>query len=139
MAVCRWCGRATPTCACRSDPVVGSELPHDVLIDGNGDLTEVRFIGGHEVHLHFADIPDTDVTVLDGIPCTTALRTLIDIAPDYETDDVLAEVVADCLERRLFTLAEAWGRLREQDMRTRPGAVRLRALLVERSFTDRAS
>lgn len=135
MAVCRWCEQEMPVCRCRLDEV-GAGLPADVMIDRNGDLTEVRFVGDHEVHVHFGDVPPTDVTVVHGIPCTTPLRTVIDIAPDYERDDDLAEVVADCLERRLFTLAEAWARLREPDMRSRPGAVRLRELLARRTFPE---
>jgi hypothetical protein len=66
--------------------------------------------------------------VVDGIPVTTAPRTVIDLAP--EVDRVMLErIVDDAMARRLFTIEEAWERLAERDMQTRPGAEILRRLL----------
>ena len=50
----------------------------DVYFNKNGVLTEHRWIGGNEVVVHYEDIPESDCTTVDGIPCTTALRTMID-------------------------------------------------------------
>jgi hypothetical protein len=74
------------------------------------------------------DIPDHDTTTVHGIPCTTALRTVIDIAPDVEPAH-LERIVHDCLDRRLFTVDEARGRLAQPDMATRAGAQILRRVL----------
>lgn len=84
--------------------------------------------GGVEVIVHYEDVPDSDITVIDGIPCTTALRTVIDLAPELEIAHV-ASMVADCLGRGLFTIEEAWMRLSEPDMAARRGAEIVRRFL----------
>ncbi len=88
-------------------------------------------IGGQEVIVHDADIPEKDKTVVKGIPCTTALRAVIDIAPDVELDE-LRRIVDDCLDRQLFSVDEAEDRLSEDDMTRHPGAPRVRTVLDER-------
>lgn len=98
-------------------------------VDGNGAPTERRRIGGQEVIVHYSDVPESDITVLRGIPVTTPLRTVIDLAPEVEGVE-LARMVDDCLRRRLFTLEEAWVRLAEPDMEHLPGAEILRRLLI---------
>jgi hypothetical protein len=40
------------------------------------------------VVIHYVDIPDSDKTNVDGIPCTTALRTVIDIASGIDTTEL---------------------------------------------------
>jgi hypothetical protein len=102
----------------------------DLYVDSNGYPTERVRLGGLEVLIHHAadDIPATDITTVAGIRCTTALRTVIDIAPDIGSDE-LRRIVHDCLDRRLFTVEEARARLAEQDMLTRPGARLLRLAL----------
>ena len=52
--------------------------PGSMYFDSNGVLTEHRLIDGMEVIVHYEDIPDSDCTVVDGIPCTTALRSVIE-------------------------------------------------------------
>jgi hypothetical protein len=105
------------------------DLPDDdYFIDGNGLLTERVMLGGQEVVVHYDDVPAEDLTVLRGIRVTTALRTVIDLAPDCEPGE-LERMVADCLRRRLFTVAEARTRIAKPDMQTRRGAVLLRELL----------
>ena len=101
-----------------------------IWFDSNGVLTERRWLGGQEVIVHYDDIPEKDLTTVDGIPCTTALRTVIDLAPDYD-DAQLALAVHSCLDRQLFTVEEARARLREPDMADRPGAKLLRRLLFD--------
>lgn len=100
----------------------------DVYFDNNGALTEIRLVGGREVIVHYDDIPETDITTVDGLRCTTALRTVIDIAVDVDRAH-LDRIVRDCLERRLFTVEEARVRLAEPDMVNRRGADLLRQLL----------
>ena len=98
--------------------------------DSNGCPVEARLVGGQEIVVHYDDVPEKDLTVIDGIPCTTALRTVIDIAPDVEPDHLL-RIVDDCLRRRLFTVEQARARLAEPDMATRRGALLLGAVLPD--------
>jgi len=49
----------------------------DLWIDHNGCLTERRLLGGQAVIVHYDDIPESDITVVDGIRVTTPLRTVI--------------------------------------------------------------
>jgi hypothetical protein len=100
----------------------------DVYFDNNGSLTEHRLLDGHEVIVRYEDIPEQDLTTVDGIPCTTALRTVIDIAADVDRAH-LDRIVQDCLDRRLFTVEEARARLVEPDMLNRHGADLLRQVL----------
>src|SRR3712207_6934892 len=61
-------------------------------VDGNGAPTELVRVGGHEVIVHHDHVPESDITVVRGIPCTTALRTVIDLAADLaagELDDLV--------------------------------------------------
>ncbi len=101
-----------------------------IYFDSNRVLTEHRWLGGQEVIVHYDDIPETDITVVRGIPCTTALRTVIDIAPDVDPDH-LRRIVVDCLRRRLFSVAAAMARVNEADMVARPGAVLLAQVLED--------
>lgn len=83
---------------------------------------------GLEVIVHFDDIPEKDITTVDGLRCTTPLRTVIDLAPDVDADELL-RMVRECLERHLFTVEEARARLAEDDMLTRPGVDLVREAL----------
>ena len=103
----------------------------DFFIDANGCPTERVLKGGLEVIVHYDDVPEKDLTTVRGIPCTTALRTMIDIAPTTEPDE-FRRMVDDCLRRRLFTVDEALARCGELDMLRRPGAHLLRKLLLSR-------
>ena len=71
---------------------------------------------------------ESDIASIDGLRCTTALRTVIDLAPELESA-VLKRIVRDCLDRRLFTPEEAMARVAQPDMLTRPGAKLLRQVL----------
>jgi len=97
------------------------DLPDDMWIDANGAPTELHRTDGIEVVVHHDEIPEQDRTTVDGIPCTTALRTVIDLAPEL-TGDKPRRVVEDCLSRRLFTVDEAMARTAAADMRDRVGA-----------------
>jgi hypothetical protein len=97
--------------------------------DSDGCPTERVWLGGQEVIVHYDDIPAKDITTVHGIRCTTALRTVIDLAADVD-DDHLEQMVRDALHRRLFTREQAMARVGEDDISGRPGAVRLRQLLL---------
>lgn len=58
------------------------------FIDANGCLTERVDLGGQEVIVHYDDVPESDITSIDGIRCTTALRTVIDVAPELDRTEL---------------------------------------------------
>lgn len=100
----------------------------DAYVDANGCPTERLVLGGQDVIVHYADLPDSDITTIGGIACTTPLRTVIDIASEIDAPD-LKRVVRDCFERRLFSFEQAMARTAEPDMLTHPGAQLLRLAL----------
>jgi hypothetical protein len=125
---CPVCRGQMMSCDCRFDEDDG---PIGAGVDGNGDLVEIVRLGSQEVIVHHTEsLPAKDRTEVRGIPVTTPLRTVIDLAPELEEDE-LEQMVAHCLARELFTVAEARARLAEDDMQARPGAGLLRALLLE--------
>lgn len=141
---CPLCNGQMLSCGCRFDEDGPDEFGFDEFgfddggwlaepmgVDGNGDPVELRRVGDEEVIVHHADLPESDVTVHKGIPVTTPIRTMIDLAPEVDGDHLRA-MVADCLSRGLFTLEEAWDRLAQADMVDRPGAVILRQHLPPR-------
>ena len=97
-------------------------IPDDAFyVDANSCLTERVTTNGLDAIVHYDDIPESDITSINGIRCTTALRTVIDLAPELETPE-FKKIVRDCLDRSLFTVEEAMARVAEPDMLTRPGA-----------------
>lgn len=87
---------------------VGTVLDGLVLerfVDSNGCPAERRLLGGQEVVVHYDDLPDSDRDVVDGIPCTSALRTVIDIAASVD-EAHLERILLDALDRELFTIDE---------------------------------
>lgn len=137
---CGLCAGQMISCGCRFDedgPDTDDEDDEDddwsitstaAGVDGNGCLTEVVDIGGREVIVHYDDLPPSDLTVLNGVPVTTALRTVIDIAPEVSSEE-LVRIVHDFLDRNLFTVDEALARIAQPDMIHRRGAHLLRAVL----------
>ena len=103
-------------------------LPVDFFVDANGCLAERRSLDDFEVILHYDDVPESDVTSVDGIRCTTVLRTVIDLAAELDSAD-LEQIVDECLERGMFTPREAFERIAQPDMRGRRGATLLAELL----------
>jgi len=100
----------------------------DIYVDHNGRLTERQCIGDQEVVVHYDDIPESDITEIDGIRVTTALRTVIDLAAAV-TPAHLRDMVEDCLARRLFTIEEALARVDEPDLRDHRGAQLVRGIV----------
>jgi hypothetical protein len=99
----------------------------DLWIDANGVPTERVRLGDQAVVVHYDTIPEKDLTIVDGIPCTTALRTVIDLAAEVGTDE-LRSMVQQCLRRGLFTVEELLARTDEADLRSRAGARLIRRL-----------
>lgn len=97
-------------------------------VDANGSPLERGVIGGVEVIVHREDIPASDITMVRGIRCTTAVRTVIDVAASVEPD-AIREMVEDAVERGLFTEAELWERLAQTDMDAHVGAKAVRRCL----------
>ena len=128
---CPLCRRQMMSCGCSFDEdAVDLDEPQGIPfgVDGNGVPTELFMFNGVPVVVHQDEIPASDITEVHGIPCTTALRTVIDIAPEVDRGHLQA-IVDDALQRRLFSLDEARHRLAQPDMTTRPGAILLRAVL----------
>jgi hypothetical protein len=107
---------------------MAASFDDDIWVDANGCPAERVWMGDQEVIFHYDDVPDSDITTVDGIPVTTPLRTVIDIATTV-TPGELFGIVQDCLRRRLFTIEEALARLSEPDMVERRGAALLRRAL----------
>lgn len=99
-------------------------------VDANGCLTERVTFGTETIVLHHDVIPDSDITLVGGVPCTTAIRTVIDIAAELRPAE-LETVMSDCLDRGLFTLDEMRSRLSDPDMAWRHGAGLLRTFIDE--------
>lgn len=126
LQVCPACGHQMLSCGCRFDEDGPVDEPFGV--DGNGVLTERMVIDGVEVIIHRDEYPDSDLTTVRGIPCTTALRTVIDMATELAGPD-LRLMFFDGLHRELFTLDEAQHRLSQPDMAQHRGAALVRAIL----------
>lgn len=134
---CPSCRGQMVTCGCRFDEDgPDDDEPYDdsgrvgepLMVDRDGVLIERRWVGGQQVMVHYDDVPASDVTTISGIPCTTALRTVIDIAADVPRPH-LEQIVRDALDRGLFTVDEARRRLSHPDMAARAGAALLRQVL----------
>lgn len=107
-------------------------------VDANGCLTELVTIGSETIVLHHDDIPESDITLVGGVPCTTAIRTVIDIAAELRPAE-LETVMNDCVDRGLFTIDEMKSRLSDPDMARRHGAGLLRTFIDEHRGGVRSS
>jgi hypothetical protein len=99
-----------------------------LFIDDNDCLAETQVIDGVAVTVHYDDIPESDITTVQGLRCTTPLRTVIDIATRLNSAE-LDNVLRHCLERNLFTVDEALERVGRPDIRDRRGARLVRQAL----------
>jgi hypothetical protein len=84
--------------------------------------------GGVVVH-RVTRIDGNEVLDVDGLPVTSPLRTIIDLAGVLGDED-LAAIVAAARSRRLVTVRDLRFRLDEIGTVGRPGAARLRGLLT---------
>jgi hypothetical protein len=104
--------------------------PDAIYIDANGCLAERVELDGFSVVMHYDDVPDSDLTTVDGLPCTTALRAVLDVAASLDEQE-LYDLVAECLARGLFTPDEAFDRIAAADMLSRAGAMDVARTLVD--------
>lgn len=102
-----------------------AQMDSDLYIDANGCLAERFDLGDSGLVIHYDDLPETDVTTVNGLRVTTPLRTVIDLAPELGAVE-LDHMVRHCLDRRLFSIDEARRRVAQPDMRARFGAQLLR-------------
>jgi len=105
------------------------EAGDDIYIDSNGCPTERIRVGGQEIVVHYDDIPESDITTVDGLRCTTPVRTVIDVAPEMPPAE-LEQIIRDFLGRGLFTVEQLLARLDQPDMATRVGAHLVRSVLA---------
>jgi hypothetical protein len=132
---CPVCRGAIFSCGCRFDEDGDGDsddgcwdVGEPVGVDGNGVLVERVVWAGGEVLVRHQELPESDITMVRGIRCTTALRTVIDLAAELDAGELPA-VVSDALARRLFTVEEAWQRLEQPDLARHSGALRLGQIL----------
>ncbi len=99
-------------------------MPPELVVAG----TRSPRAAGVVVH-RIAHLDDGDVVRVRGLPVTTPVRTIIDLA-GVLTPDALERAVADARMRRLVTVRAVLERLEELGTPGRPGAALLRTLLV---------
>jgi very-short-patch-repair endonuclease len=80
--------------------------------------------------LHVMPLPADQVTVVDGIPCTTVPRTLFDLAASEQFAQRVERAVDNALAMRLTTVAALHDLVRHS--KGRPGVRRMRELLADR-------
>ena len=102
--------------------------PQPFGVDATGNPVECGVFQGGVVIVHRQDIPESDVTTVKGIRCTTVVRTIIDVAVDMEPDDLRA-TVADAVRRGLFSDSDLHDRLAQPDMHAHAGARAVRLAL----------
>lgn len=110
----------------------------ETSLDANGCVTETVKIGGQKVVVTYDDLPESDVTTVRGIRCTTPLRTVIDLGAELKAHE-LERVIDDCLARGLFTIQQAAERLAQPDIAARSGAQIVRAALARRAGWPRSA
>jgi very-short-patch-repair endonuclease/predicted transcriptional regulator of viral defense system len=76
-----------------------------------------------------------DVTVVDAIPVTTPVRTLLDIAATAAPERV-EEALDDALRRRIVTIPQLRRRLRDIARQGRPGVTAIRSMLEARDASS---
>ncbi|WP_315497501.1 hypothetical protein [Corynebacterium durum] len=108
-------------------PIVVSHVSAASVLD-LGDITPAKHMfssplrkqsSAADIRHRIAALPDDDITIVEGIPVTTALRTVVDLARDYLDGDQLHHVIADAihdhrvkvsnLSKRLAPYAEEYG------------------------------
>ena len=130
--------------ACLAGPAVASHRSAAILWNFPGmpeeivELTALRHrrrrvadVSWHESY----HLTERDITEIEGIRVTRPVRTMVDLGAVL-TPSELEEVLDDGLRRNLIDMPSIWRRLDEfGDLR--PGALRVRALLESRAWSDR--
>ena len=98
-----------------------------VLLDLDGVV-----LGGP--HIFRRAVPSDAVVSIEGVPCTDALQTLIDLA-GVLSDDVWEQALECVLRRKMATIGQLDARLPELARTRTPGAGRIRRVLDRRGRT----
>ena len=109
---------------------MSNEPNDDLYIDANGRPAERVLVGGQEVIVVYDEIPESDITIVEGLRCTTPLRTVIDLAVELQPEE-LTRIVRECLDRRLFSPREAAQRAAQPDMQSHRGVQLLLAVIKD--------
>jgi very-short-patch-repair endonuclease len=125
LAAClSWDAVASHRAAAPLIPLIGFEFgPIDLIVPRSRTRRDPR------VTIHRTPLLPTDVTTRHGIPTTTAMRTIIDLAA-ITHPDVLEQAFDDALRRKLFRLERMSERL---DAHQFDGSKVLRAFIAERA------
>jgi very-short-patch-repair endonuclease len=105
------------------------------LIPGSGPAVRHVSVAGRDCRLstvrvhRVGELPAHERTVVHGIPTTTALRTLLDLAATDTPDHLLQRALNEAQVRRLLKASDI------STLRNRPGARRLRALVEQPTLT----
>lgn len=100
-------------------------------------LRDVRKRVEADVHVRRVSLlPAVDRVVIDGIPCTSATRTLLDIAAKLDGERL--EVAFESARRMGLTSPNFLAR-RASELGTRPGAAKIRELLAHQRPGERSS
>ncbi len=84
-----------------------------------------------DVAFRTGTLPPTDVAVVQGLPVTTAARTIADLVADHYDLEHVADAVADAIAARLLDEAELAAALgRTGSVRQRGGAARIARQLI---------
>jgi very-short-patch-repair endonuclease len=105
-----------------------TQAPMDVLVQRWNRRTSLAGVRVHEA----TDLIDADRTIIDSIPCTSVVRTLLDVAaviPARRSD----QVFEDALRRRLTTVEAVTNRFVQVARRGRPGTQVMRSHLSKRT------
>jgi hypothetical protein len=98
MQRCPCCGRQMLSCGCRFDEdgpdgeddasfgVEWGDTLTPLGVDPNGHLLERGVSGEVDAIVRRDEVPESDITTVRGIPCTTPVRTFIDIAATRRGD-----------------------------------------------------
>ena len=131
MAACLACGDA----AAASHRCAGALVALPGLEKGTAEISvpRRRHIERRGIVVHrVAELGRADVTRIDGIPSTTATRTLIDLAGILARHD-LEEVLDDALRRRITSVSRLRSRIDALSRRGRPGIGVIDALVRARA------
>jgi hypothetical protein len=102
-----------------------------MFTDANGCPAERVIIDGQSVIIHYDDVPESDITTVHGLRCTTPLRTVIDVATQLDSTE-LDDLLQQCLERELFSIDQLRARVAQPDLRDRRGAALVLAAIARR-------
>lgn len=108
------------------------ELPATLVRDHTDPpgvvIPESRRVTGVEFSVRRTDLPAKDRTQVTGIPCLSATRALIDLAP-LVPERTLRVALDSARRQRLASLR--WLQRRADDLSNHPGAARLRRVLAQ--------